>query len=345
MEMKTSDFDFDLPPEAIALRPAEPRDSAKLLYVGQELIDCQVKDLPKILKPGDLLVGNDTKVIPAQLTGYRGQAKIEVTLLKLRGNGYWQALVRPAKKLRISDRIEFAPEFHAVVRHKGEQGEIELDFEIPSTEFYEKLHIIGQIPLPPYIRKSRDPDRRDQTDYQTIYAREAGAIAAPTAGLHFTTELFDQLKQKGIDHAFLTLHVGAGTFLPVKSENLKDHLMHQETGYITEKTAAKINRTKKQGGRIIAIGTTVLRLLESAVDEEGQILPFNGATDIFLLPGHHFKSVDLLMTNFHLPRSTLFMLVCAFAGTSRMKQAYAYAISHDYRFYSYGDASLLELNK
>lgn len=340
--MKTADFDFPLPSSAISLRPAEPRDHARLLQVGEKLSNWRVKDLPDLLRPGDLIVGNDTKVIPAQLQGRRGNARIDITLLKALEPTLWQALARPAKKLRLADVVQFGGGFDAVIEEKREAGELYLRFKVSENEFMQMLQASGVLPLPPYIRKARPIDKRDESDYQTIYAREAGAVAAPTAGLHFTEDLFRRLEEKGVRRTFLTLHVGAGTFLPVKTDDPFAHKMHEEIGVIRPEAAQLINQTRKQGGRIIAIGTTVLRLLESAVSFKGEILPFAGGTDIFLFPGHQFKTADLLMTNFHLPKSTLFMLVCAFAGTERMKNAYRYAIEEGYRFYSYGDASLLE---
>ena len=343
MRMKTADFDFSLPPALIALRPAEPRDSARLLHVAASgLADHHIHDLPQILRKGDLLIGNNTKVIPAQLSGKRGNAKIDVTLLKSKGGGLWQAFAKPAKKLRLADVVEFSPGFEAFVENKEEDGEIHLRFHLEETEFLNLLQEAGSMPLPPYIRKRRTPDKKDNEDYQTIFAQSEGAVAAPTAGLHFTDRLFQELEKSGIESTFVTLHVGAGTFLPVKADDPKLHKMHEEIGVISSETAAKINQAKREGRRIVAIGTTVLRLLESAVTPDGEIRSFKGATDIFLLPGHQFRTADLLMTNFHLPKSTLFMLVSAFAGTQRMRQAYEYAIAHNYRFYSYGDASLLE---
>lgn len=343
--MRLSDFDFDLPPDRIALHPVEPRDAARLLHVrGGGLDDRIVRDLPQILRPGDVLVSNDTKVIPAQLEGRRKDARIEVTLLTAENGSEtvrWWAFARPGKKLKIGDRVDFAADFGAVVVRKAEDGQVLLDFGPDPAAFTEKLSHHGWMPLPPYIRKSRAVERRDDQDYQTIFAERDGAVAAPTAGLHFTADLLAALGAKGIEQQRVTLHVGAGTFLPVKVDDVSQHKMHAEYGEIGAATADAINRAKAEGRRIVAVGTTSLRLLESAA-LQGQLLPFAAATDIFITPGFNFQIVDLLMTNFHLPKSTLFMLVSAFAGASRMRSAYDHAIAKDYRFFSYGDASLLE---
>jgi len=347
--MRLSDFDFDLPPDRIALHPVEPREAARLLHVQTHgLSDRIVRDLPDLLREGDLLVSNDTKVIPAQLEGRRGQARIEVTLLsQIPQNGRgentvnWWAFARPGKKLRLGETVEFAPGFAATVREKAEDGQVRLDFGTDEPTFRTHLAQHGWMPLPPYIRKSRAVERRDDTDYQTIFAAREGAVAAPTAGLHFTPDLLARLQAKGIEQQRVTLHVGAGTFLPVKVDDIADHKMHAEYGEIGTETAAAINRAKTEGRRVIAIGTTSLRLLESAA-QDGRLLPFADSTDIFITPGFKFQIVDMLMTNFHLPKSTLFMLVCAFAGEARMKAAYTHAIAQGYRFFSYGDASLLE---
>jgi S-adenosylmethionine:tRNA ribosyltransferase-isomerase len=342
------DFDFDLPERLIARHPAEPRDSARLLVVGSGLRDRRVSDLPDLLRPTDLLVFNDTKVIPAQLTGQRpgrGEgppAKIEVTLHKQESDNRWRAFARPAKRLTEGDRIDFAESFSAEVAAKSTEGDVALEFNQGGEALRQALLRHGAMPLPPYIRKLRPVSAKDASDYQTVYARKEGAVASPTAGLHFTHGLLARLRARGIEAVHLTLHVGAGTFLPVKSERIKEHRMHAEYGEISAVTAEAINHARTDGRRIVAVGTTSLRLLESAADEKGRIRPFAGETEIFITPGYRFKTVDLLMTNFHLPKSTLFMLVAAFAGLERMKAAYAHAIAGSYRFFSYGDASLLE---
>jgi len=347
-------FDFDLPEDRIALRPANPRDSARLLVVrGDRFEDRIVRDLPEFLRPGDALVFNDTKVIPARLTGRRRRgeavAQIEATLHMRAGPDRWKAFLRPAKRVNVGERIEFGHEgrvcllgtLAATVAEKGEGGEALLVFDFHGPVLDEAIASLGHIPLPPYIASKREEDERDRVDYQTIYAREEGAVAAPTAGLHFTPELFERLDAMGIERHFVTLHVGAGTFLPVKAEDTSEHRMHAEIGVVTRETAEALNAVRQRGGRIVSVGTTSLRLLESAAAETGEIAPWSGATDIFITPGYRFRVVDVLMTNFHLPRSTLFMLVSAFCGLERMKAAYAHAIANQYRFYSYGDASLL----
>ncbi len=353
--MRVDLFDFDLPEERIALRPASPRDAARLLVVGEGGThdDRVVADLPGLLRPGDVMVFNDTRVLPAQLVGQRlrgeASARIEATLHMRVGPERWRAFLRPAKRATVGDRIAFghtgdlclAGTLNATVEEKGEGGEALLAFEFSGAALDEALHAVGHVPLPPYIASKRPEDERDRTDYQTVYAREEGAVAAPTAGLHFTPELFARLDAAGIERRFVTLHVGAGTFLPVKADDTADHVMHAETGTVTKETAAALNAARARGGRIVAVGTTSLRLLESAAREDGTIEPWSGATSIFITPGYRFRAVDLLMTNFHLPRSTLFMLVSAFAGLDQMKAAYAHAIDTGYRFYSYGDASLL----
>jgi S-adenosylmethionine:tRNA ribosyltransferase-isomerase len=355
--MKVDLFDFDLPEERIALRPAAPRDAAKLLVVRPPggLEDRVVRDLPSILRPGDALVFNDTKVIPAQLAGTRERdgavAHIDATLHMRAGPDRWKAFVRPAKRLQAGDRIRFGHSgeacflgaLDATVLDKGEAGEALLGFDLSGPLLDEAIHAAGHVPLPPYIASKRAEDERDRTDYQTIYAREEGAVAAPTAGLHFTPELMQALDAAGIERHFVTLHVGAGTFLPVKAEETEGHRMHEEIGHVSAETAKALNAVRERGGRIVSVGTTSLRLLESAADANGNLPEWSGATDIFITPGYRFKFVDVLMTNFHLPRSTLFMLVSAFAGTAMMKRAYAHAIDSGYRFYSYGDASLLFL--
>jgi S-adenosylmethionine:tRNA ribosyltransferase-isomerase len=341
--MKVDAFAFDLPRELIADRPARPRDAARLMVVRPDrLEDRQVHELPRILAPGDLLVANDTKVIPARLRGRRGAARVEVTLMEPAGEpGQWRALARPAKRLKPGNRIEFAPDFSAEVVARGEAGSVTLAFGIAVAALMDALDRYGETPLPPYIPRPAGADAQDRDDYQTIFACDPGAVAAPTAGLHFTPELLVALAQRGIARETVTLHVGAGTFLPVTAEDTGDHRMHAERGTVTESAAARINAVRAGGGRIVAVGTTALRLLESAADADGRVAPFAGSTSIFITPGYRFKVVDLLMTNFHLPRSTLFMLVAAFAGLARMQAAYAHAIEARYRFYSYGDASLL----
>lgn len=338
--MRVSDFDFNLPPERIALRPASPRESARLLVVGQHLEDRTIADLPKLLQAGDVLVFNDTKVLPAALTGRRigrlgTMPNIEVLLHQSLGGGKWTAFAKPARKLAAGDRLQFGG-LTAVVAEKREAGEIVLLFEQTGRQFEEALAREGKVPLPPYIESRRAPDEQDRRDYQTVYADRAGAVAAPTAGFHFTEVLLKSLKAVGIQCEFLTLHVGAGTFLPVKADDTSAHKMHSEWGEIAPDVSVRLKRAKADGRRLIAVGTTSLRLLEASRME-----PFAGTTDIFITPGHRFSTADALLTNFHLPRSTLFMLVCAFAGTERMKKAYAHAIAGNYRFYSYGDACLL----
>ncbi|KQT48787.1 S-adenosylmethionine:tRNA ribosyltransferase-isomerase [Aureimonas sp. Leaf454] len=359
--MRVDDFDFELPEERIALRPAVPREAARLLRVAPDapLRDLHIRDLVGELHPGDLLVFNDTKVIPAQLQGLRhragsapgeGTARIDATLhMRVSPEG-WKAFVRPAKRVAAGDRIAFGHSegacllgvLDATVAEKGEAGEVTLRFDLSGPALDEAIALAGLIPLPPYIASKRAQDEQDRVDYQTVYAREEGAVAAPTAGLHWTPDLLAAVAAKGIERAFVTLHVGAGTFIPVKAETTEAHRMHAEIGFIDAETAARINETRRRGGRVVAVGTTSLRLLESAADESGTVHPFAGATEIFITPGYRFRVVDRLLTNFHLPRSTLFMLVCAFAGTDRMKAAYAHAIASGYRFYSYGDAGLLD---
>jgi len=339
--MRVDLFDFTLPPERIALRPASPRDSARLLVVRPGgLEDKSVRELPSLLRRGDVLVFNDTRVIPAQLEGRRGEASVGATLHKREGPREWRAFVRNAKRVRIGDRIDFGGGVHAVAAEKGEDGTILLAFE--GAEPVELLlERAGRMPLPPYIAGKRSADARDAEDYQTMFAREPGAVAAPTASLHFTPELIAALDAAGIGRETLTLHVGAGTFLPVKSDDVAGHRMHAEWGRITPEAAARLNAVRSAGGRVVAVGTTSLRLLETAAGEDGTIRAFEGDTSIFITPGYRFRAVDGLLTNFHLPRSTLFMLVSAMMGLERMQAAYAHAIGEGYRFYSYGDASLL----
>lgn len=340
--MNLNDFDFHLPTELIAQRPVVPRDSARLLQVGSKVIDRGVKDLPELLSPGDLLVFNDTRVIPARLIGRKNAGKVEITLHKQAQPNSWYAFAKPAKKLQPSDRIDFEEGFAAEVSEKGEGGEVRLTFDRAGGELLAALHGQGIMPLPPYIKRAGGADARDRQDYQTVYAAKDGAVAAPTAGLHFTPGLLAALEARGVKRTTLTLHVGAGTFLPVKTEQVTEHRMHAEVGEVSPEAAAAINAAKTAGRRIVAVGTTSLRLLEHVADERGHVTPFTGETDLFILPGYRFKLVDRLMTNFHLPKSTLFMLVCAFAGQARMSAAYAHAIAAGYRFYSYGDSSLLE---
>jgi S-adenosylmethionine:tRNA ribosyltransferase-isomerase len=356
--MRVDLFDFDLPDERIALRPAEPRDSARLLVVDPnaipELSDYKVQDLPSFLRPGDAVVFNDTRVIPAQLEGIRhrdgapGQ-QVSATLHMRVAPDRWKAFAKPGKRIKIGDRIQFGHSetacmlsaLDATVEEKGDAGEITLHFDLSGPSLDEAIAAVGHIPLPPYIAAKRPEDERDRADYQTIYAREEGAVAAPTAGLHFTPALFEQLDRLGVERHFVTLHVGAGTFLPVKANDTDDHKMHLEIGHVSADAAASLNAVKARGGRIVCVGTTSLRLIESAASDDGRIKAWSGPTGIFITPGYRFKAVDVLMTNFHLPRSTLFMLVSAFAGFETMHRAYQHAIETGYRFYSYGDASLL----
>ena len=355
--MKTDLFDFDLPRELIAQHPISPRDAARMLLVGDGragsgqrdgarqgngLQDCTLRDLPDLLRPGDIMVFNDTKVIPGRLVGRRGEAKVEVTLHKAVGAGAWRAFAKPAKRLRPGDRLVFAEDFAADVAAKGEEGEVELRFGLEGPALFAVLERHGSAPLPPYIRRDDGPEAGDKADYQTIFARKEGAVAAPTAGLHFTPALLQALDERGIRRVTVTLHVGAGTFLPVKAEDARDHRMHSETGILSADAAEAIEAARRDGGRVVSVGTTSLRLLEAAADEDGRLRAFSGDIDLFILPGYRFKVIDLLLTNFHLPRSTLFMLVSAFAGLERMKAAYEHAKAAGYRFYSYGDSSLLQ---
>ena len=356
--MRTELFDYDLPPDRIALRPASPRDTARMLVVRPgaepEFADMGVRELPDLLAPGDALVINDTKVIPARLEGerVRGEAKaqIEATLIERAGPERWRALVKPAKRLEAGDRIRFGHEarvcllgaLDATVEEKGEGGEVLLRFDFHGAVLDEAIGALGHMPLPPYIAARRPDDEQDRVDYQTVFAAHEGSVAAPTAGLHFTNELLARLDARGISLHRVTLHVGAGTFLPVKTDEIEMHKMHAEWGEVRAVTAAALNNARAGGGRIVAVGTTALRLLESAVDETGKLGAFSGSTALFIAPGYRFRAADVLMTNFHLPRSTLFMLVAAFAGLERMQAAYAHAIAERYRFYSYGDACLLD---
>lgn len=348
--MRVDLFDFDLPEESIALRPANPRDSAKLLIVNDGLQDFQVRDLPELLQAGDVLLFNDTKVIPTQLQGvrYREDATtgIAVTLHTRLSSDRWLCFAKGAKKLKPSDRIRFSSDAEDMalwcsVISKDDAGNVELQFDMAGAQFDEALTGIGSMPLPPYIAGKRSADEQDRSDYQTLYAKEEGAVAAPTAGLHFTSGLMKKLEEKGVLLRYVTLHVGPGTFLPVKVDDTQDHVMHSEWGTVSQETADVVNVARKNGGRLICVGTTSLRLIESAAADDGSVMPWEGNTDIFITPGYRFKAVDVLMTNFHLPRSTLFMLVSAICGLETMQSAYAHAIENGYRFYSYGDSSLL----
>lgn len=345
--MRLDEFDFELPEELIALRPADPRDSARLLRVdGSELDDWVVSQLPNLLQAGDLMVFNDTRVIPAQFEAVRQRdgapgAQVGLTMHMRVAPDIWKAFARGAKKLAVGDTLVLGEDFAAEVMEKGDAGEFTLQFDRSGPDLDVAFATCGHVPLPPYIASKRSDDARDRTDYQTIYAAHDGAVAAPTAGLHFTPALFEALDKKGLNRAFVTLHVGAGTFLPVKVDDTDDHQMHAEVGVISEEVAALINETKQRGRRIICVGTTSLRLLEAAANDDGRVAAWSGATDIFITPGYRFRCADILMTNFHLPRSTLMMLVSAFAGLDEMRAAYRHAIDSQYRFYSYGDASWL----
>ena len=339
--MRVDLFDFHLPAERIALRPARPRDSARLMVVeGERISDRTALELPELLRPGDVLVFNDTRVIPAQLEGRRGDALIGATLHKREGPRTWWAFIRNARRLRPGDSIAFGGGVGASVAEKAEDGAALLHFhgDEPVELLLERA---GRMPLPPYIASRRPADEEDRSDYQTMFARREGAVAAPTAALHFTERLIEALDARGVGREMLTLHVGAGTFLPVKAEDTRQHRMHSEWGRIDAATVARLNQARAAGGRLVAVGTTSLRLLESATDEDGTVQPFEGDTSIFITPGYRFKAIDGLVTNFHLPRSTLFMLVSALMGLDVMKAAYAHAVEQCYRFYSYGDASLL----
>ena len=358
--MRLADFDFELPEDRIALRPASPRDAARLLVVGGDegigdgFGERHVRDLPDLLAPGDALVFNDTRVIAARLRGVRARGEaavaVEATLLKRISPARWTAFARPGRRLAVGDRIAFGEandracaltDLNAEVVAKDDSGEVTLAFELAGPDLDLAIGAHGAMPLPPYIAGRRAEDAQDFTDYQTVYAREDGSVAAPTAGLHFTPELMAALAARGVALHFVTLHVGAGTFLPVKTEDVAQHRMHAEAGEVSAATAEALNAVRAAGGRLVAVGTTALRLMESAADESGVIRPFHGETSIFITPGHRFRTADGLVTNFHLPRSTLFMLVSAFCGLERMRAAYAHAIAAGYRFYSYGDASLL----
>jgi S-adenosylmethionine:tRNA ribosyltransferase-isomerase len=354
--MRLSDFDFELPEERIALRPATPRDAARMLVVrsSEPLLDAGVADLPGFLRAGDVLVFNDTKVIAARLSGQRERegriAAVEATLHRRLSPHRWTAFMRPGKRLQAGDRIRFGERddracllgaLDARVVEKGDDGEVTLAFDLSGPDLDMAIAERGSPPLPPYIASRRTADEQDRIDYQTVYAREDGSVAAPTAGLHFTPELMDRLRGQGVATRFVTLHVGAGTFLPVKADDVEDHVMHPEYGEVSAETAEALNAARAAGGRIVCVGTTSLRLLESAADTDDRINAYAGETRIFIRPGYRFRAADVLMTNFHLPKSTLFMLVSAFAGSESMRAAYAHAIASGYRFYSYGDASLL----
>ncbi len=354
--MRLSDFDFDLPDDLIALRPAVPRDAARLLVVSppDRLEDRLVSDLPDFLSRGDAIVFNDTRVIPARLNGTRERdgsvVAVEATLHRRLDPHRWTAFMKPGKRLKVGDRVRFGERddracflgvLDATVAAKGEGGEVTLSFDLTGPDLDASIAERGAMPLPPYIAARRPEDEQDRSDYQTVYAREDGSVAAPTAGLHFTPELLEALKARDVNLHFVTLHVGAGTFLPVKTEAVADHTMHPEYGEVSAETAAALNAARAAGGRIVAVGTTALRLLESATGEDGFVQAYAGETAIFITPGYRFRAVDVLMTNFHLPRSTLFMLVAAFSGLETMRGAYAHAIAYGYRFYSYGDAGLL----
>jgi S-adenosylmethionine:tRNA ribosyltransferase-isomerase len=360
--MRLSDFDFDLPEDRIALRPAEPRDAARLLVVrpGQALADHVVRELPDFLRPGDALVFNDTRVIPARLSGLRegrttgggdgAPVAVEATLHRRVSPSRWSAFMRPGKRLKVGDRVAFGSRddraceldrLDATIAEKHEGGEVLLAFDLSGPDLDIGIVRHGDMPLPPYIAAKRGEDERDRADYQTVYAREDGSVAAPTAGLHFTPDLLERLKTKGVSLHFVTLHVGAGTFLPVKTDEVSEHKMHAEFGEVSAQVADALNAVRAAGGRIVCVGTTSLRLLESATGEDGVVRPFADETAIFITPGYRFRAADVLMTNFHLPKSTLFMLVSAFAGQATMRAAYEHAISTGYRFYSYGDGSLL----
>jgi S-adenosylmethionine:tRNA ribosyltransferase-isomerase len=338
--IRASDYDFDLPADRVAQVPARPRDSARLLVVPPG-DDRSVRDLPNLLAPGDILVANDTRVIPAQLAARRGAATIGVTLNRPLPDGTWHALLRNARRARSGDTLDFGGGFQAVVAGRDADGGAALRFDRDDAALQDALAQAGALALPPYIDRPEGPTEADRDDYQTVFAARAGAVAAPTAGLHFTPALLAALDARGVRRTTVTLHVGAGTFLPMRDDDAARHRMHAEWGEVTPESAAAIAQARAEGGRVVAVGTTALRLLETAALGDGIVQPFRGDTDLFILPGFRFRAVDLLVTNFHLPRSTLFMLVCAFAGEARMRAAYAHAVRTGYRFYSYGDASLL----
>ena len=348
--MLLSDFDFELPEELIAIRPASPRSSARLLMArGDKIDDRLVSDLPKFLKPGDRLVLNDTKVLPVRMSGVRNRlfdgnkiasANIEVTLLTKKKQRTWDALIKPLRRMKLGEKIIFDKSFHAKLIDKTD-GQAVLQFNIEGTEFMKRLENLGIMPLPPYIASKRPADERDNVDYQSVFARNSGSVAAPTASLHFDHDLLAEIDKIGVETSFVTLHVGAGTFMPVKDEDIKNHKMHSEFGQISQETADEIKKTQKNGGRIIPVGTTALRLLETAAQSDGTLSEWYGETDIFIYPGYKFKVADGLMTNFHLPKSTLIMLVSALMGKETIETIYNHAIKHRYKFFSYGDSSLL----
>ncbi len=341
---RLDDFDFPLPRELIADHPCEPREAARLLHIPASgaFTDRHIADLPELLRAGDLIVCNDTKVIPARLVGKRGAARVEVTLHRDEGGGIWRAFAKGAKRLRPGDRIDFAADLAATVAAKYPEGDLSVRFDVEGEAFRTALARHGIMPLPPYIKRSAGGDARDRVHYQTMFARAEGAVAAPTAGLHFTPALVEALARRGIGLASLTLHVGPGTFLPVKTDDPRQHRMHAEWGVLPAATAERIASVRRAGGRIVALGTTSLRLLETAEAESGEVRPFAGDTQLFILPGYRFHAVDMLLTNFHLPRSTLLMLVAALAGLDRIKAAYTHAVASGYRFFSYGDACLID---
>ncbi len=339
--MKTDLFDFILPEALIAAHPVTPRDASRLLVVDGGIADSMIADLPRYLKAGDVMVFNDTKVIPARLFAKRGEAKIELLLHKDKSHSTWQCFAKPAKKLKPGDTLLIADDFSAEVVEKLESGEVMIRFDCSGAAFYEKLTRYGHMPLPPYIERQRSEASNDQQSYQTVYAKHEGSVAAPTAGLHFTEKLLAAIDAIGVTRVHITLHVGGGTFLPVKTDDTEQHIMHSEYAIVSKETADAINSAKARGGRVIAVGTTSLRTLESATDEQGMLQPFSQETSIFITPGYRFKMIDVLLTNFHLPCSTLFMLVSAFSGLDQMQEAYRHAIEKQYRFYSYGDACLL----
>ena len=343
--MRLDDFDYPLPRERIAAHPAEPREAARLLVVpaAGAFADRRIADLPDLLQPGDLLVFNDTKVIPARLTGRRGEAKVEFTLHRDLGGGAWRTFAKGARRLHPGDRVVFAEDFAATVADKHLEGDVTLAFDLDPPQFRDALQRHGVMPLPPYIPRPEGPAGRDRADYQTMFARHEGAVAAPTAGLHFTPALIQAIEARGIEWLTLTLHVGPGTFLPVKEDDPRDHKMHAEWGTLSEAAARRLNETRARGNRIVAVGTTSLRLLETALGDADEFQPFAGETRLFILPGTRVRSIDLILTNFHLPKSTLLMLVAALAGLDRIKAAYAHAVEAGYRFFSYGDACLIEV--
>lgn len=340
--MRVADFDFELPEGAIAQAPVEPREDARLLHVADALADMRVRDLPGLLGPRDLLILNDTAVLPTRFFGNRGEVAVEVTLIRPEGDDGWWGLARPGKRLRVDDRVRLSENLFARVMAKDPDGPVLFRFDLGGQELIERIKAEGRMPLPPYIRRERGGDLADHHAYQTVFASRDGSVAAPTASLHLTRALLQRIAERGASTAFVTLHVGAGTFLPVKALDTADHVMHAEWMELRPEVAARIQAHRRAGGRVVAVGTTALRTLESMVRADGSLRSGTAETRLFITPGHRFGVVDRLMTNFHLPKSTLFMLVCAFAGTMRMKQAYAHAMATGYRFFSYGDASLLE---